>query len=76
MSQKLNTPKGTRDFSSLEIKKRDYLLNTLKQCFKSFNFQEIQTPSFENLSTLTGKYGNQEDNFICKKTLRYICIGD
>ena len=53
MSQKLNTPKGTRDFSSLEIKKRDYLLNTLKQCFKTFNFQEIQTPSFENLSTLT-----------------------
>ena len=62
MSQKLNTPKGTRDFSSLEIKKRDYLLNTLKQCFKTFNFQEIQTPSFENLSTLTGKYGDEEDN--------------
>ena len=66
MSQKLNTPKGTRDFSSLEIKKRDYLLNTLKQCFKTFNFQEIQTPSFENLSTLTGKYGNEEDNLIFK----------
>ena len=66
MSQKLNTPKGTRDFSSLEIKKRDYLLNTLKQCFKTFNFQEIQTPSFENLSTLTGKYGDEEDNLIFK----------
>ena len=49
MSQKLNTPKGTRDFSSLELKKREYLLNVLKDCFKSFNFQEIQTPSFENL---------------------------
>ena len=66
MSQKLNTPKGTRDFSSLEIKKRDYLLNTLKHCFKTFNFQEIQTPSFENLSTLTGKYGDEEDNLIFK----------
>ena len=63
MSQKLNTPKGTRDFSSLELKKRDYLLNVLKNCFKSFNFQEIQTPSFENLTTLTGKYGDDEDNF-------------
>ena len=36
MSQKINTPKGTRDFSSLELKKRDYLLNILKQCFKTF----------------------------------------
>ena len=66
MSQKLNTPKGTRDFSSLELKKREYLLNILKNCFKSFNFQEIQTPSFENLTTLTGKYGNDEDNLMFK----------
>ena len=66
MSQKLNTPKGTRDFSSFELKKREYLLNILKNCFKTFNFQEIQTPSFENLSTLTGKYGNEEDNLIFK----------
>ena len=66
MSQKLNTPKGTRDFSSLEIKKREYLLNVLKNCFKSFNFQEIQTPSFENLTTLTGKYGDDEDNLMFK----------
>ena len=66
MSQKLNTPKGTRDFSSLELKKREYLLNVLKDCFKSFNFQEIQTPSFENLTTITGKYGDVEDNLIFK----------
>jgi len=66
MSQKLNTPKGTRDFSSLELKKREYLLNALKNCFKSFNFQEIQTPSFENLTTLIGKYGDEEDNLIFK----------
>ena len=66
MSQKLNTPKGTRDFSSLELKKREYLLNVLKDCFKSFNFQEIQTPSFENLTTLIGKYGVDEDNLMFK----------
>ena len=66
MSQKLNTPKGTRDFSSFELKKRDYLLNTLKDCFKAFNFQEIQTPSFENLTTLTNKYGDEEDNLMFK----------
>ena len=66
MSQKHTTPKGTRDFSSLELKKREYLLNVLKNCFKSFNFQEIQTPSFENLTTLTGKYGDEEDNLMFK----------
>ena len=66
MSQKLNTPKGTRDFSSFELKKRYYLLNVLKDCFKAFNFQEIQTPSFENLTTLTGKYGDEEDNLMFK----------
>ena len=66
MSQKLNTPKGTRAFSSLELKKREYLLNVLKDCFKSFNFQEIQTPSFENLTTLIGKYGDDEDNLMFK----------
>ena len=66
MSQKLNTPKGTRDFSSLELKKRNYLLKVLRDSFKSFNFQEIQTPSFENLSTLTNKYGDEEDSLMFK----------
>ena len=66
MSQKLNTPKGTRDFSSLELKKRNYLLKVLRDSFRSFNFQEIQTPSFENLSTLTDKYGDEEDSLMFK----------
>ena len=66
MYQKLNTPKGTRDFSSLELKKRNYLLKVLRDSFKSFNFQEIQTPSFENLSTLTDKYGDEEDSLMFK----------
>lgn len=66
MSQKLNTPKGTRDFSSIELKKRNYLLKVLRDTFESFNFEEIQTPSFENLSLLTDKYGDEEDSLIFK----------
>ena len=66
MSQRLTTPKGTRDFFSLELKKRNFLLKVLRDSFKSFNFQEIQTPSFENLSTLTNKYGEGEDSLMFK----------
>lgn len=66
MSQNLNTPKGTRDFYSLELVKRNYLLKVLKQTFKSFNFEEIQTPSFENLSVLNGNYGEDEDSLMFK----------
>ncbi len=66
MSQRLITPKGTRDFFSLELKKRNFLLKVLRDSFKSFNFQEIQTPSFENLSTLTNKYGEGEDSLMFK----------
>tara|TARA_B100001939_G_scaffold8587_1_gene7817 strand:+ start:1487 stop:2863 length:1377 start_codon:yes stop_codon:yes gene_type:complete len=66
MSQKLSTPKGTRDFFSLELKKRNFLLNVLRDSFESFNFQEIQTPSIENLSTLINKYGDEEDSLMFK----------
>jgi len=55
MSQKLNTPKGTRDFSSIELKKRNYLLKVLRDTLELFNFEEIQTPSFKNLFLLTEK---------------------
>ena len=48
------------------LKKRNYLLKVLRDSFKSFNFQEIQTPSFENLSTLTDKYGDEEDSLMFK----------
>ena len=66
MSQKLSTPKGTRDFFSLELKKRNFLLNVLRDSFESFNFQEIETPSIENLSTLINKYGDEEDSLMFK----------
>ncbi|NGF55160.1 histidine--tRNA ligase [Parapedobacter sp. SGR-10] len=58
--------KGTRDFSPLEMEKRNYIFNTLKTVFKKFGYSEIQTPSFENLSTLTGKYGDEGDKLIFK----------
>jgi len=59
-------PKGTRDFSSVEIAKRTYIINVLKQNFEYFGFQPIETPSFENLETLTGKYGEEGDRLIFK----------
>ncbi|SFS59757.1 histidine--tRNA ligase [Sphingobacterium wenxiniae] len=58
--------KGTRDFSPAEMEKRNYIFNTLKTVFKKFGYNEIQTPSFENLSTLTGKYGEEGDKLIFK----------
>ena len=66
MSSKPNTPKGTRDFSSDQIVKRNYILKILVDSFKCFNYSEIQTPSFETLNTLTGKYGDDQDNLMFK----------
>ncbi|MCY4781079.1 histidine--tRNA ligase [Sphingobacterium sp. UT-1RO-CII-1] len=58
--------KGTRDFSAKEMEKRSFIFDTLKRVFKKFGYNEIQTPSFENLSTLTGKYGEEGDQLIFK----------
>ena len=58
--------KGTRDFSPREMEKRNYIFNTLRAVFQKFGYDEIQTPSFENLSTLTGKYGDEGDKLIFK----------
>lgn len=58
--------KGTRDFSPLIMEKRNYIFNTLKSIFKKYGYSEIQTPSFENLTTLTGKYGDEGDKLIFK----------
>lgn len=58
--------KGTRDFSPLEMERRNFIFNTLKRIFKKYGYSEIQTPSFENLSTLTGKYGDEGDQLIFK----------
>jgi histidyl-tRNA synthetase len=59
-------PKGTRDFSPIEVANRTFIINTIKASFETFGFQPIETPSFENSSTLLGKYGEEGDRLIFK----------
>jgi len=66
MAQKPSIPKGTRDFSPIEVAKRNYIFNIIKTAFQSFGFQPIETPSFEKSSTLLGKYGEEGDRLIFK----------
>ena len=66
MAQKPNIPKGTRDFSPIDVAKRDYIFSTIKEVFETFGFQPIETPSFENSATLMGKYGEEGDRLIFK----------
>ena len=66
MAQKPSLPKGTRDFSPAEIAKRNFILNTIRKHFVRFGFRPIETPSFENLDTLMGKYGEEGDRLIFK----------
>ncbi|MGB5463413.1 MAG: histidine--tRNA ligase [Aureibaculum sp.] len=66
MAQKPSIPKGTRDFSSTEVAKRNYIFDTIKRSFETFGFQPIETPSFENSETLMGKYGDEGDRLIFK----------
>jgi histidyl-tRNA synthetase len=63
---KPSIPKGTRDFSSTEVANRTYIINTMKTAFETFGFQPIETPSFENSTTLMGKYGEEGDRLIFK----------
>ncbi|KQM75143.1 histidine--tRNA ligase [Pedobacter sp. Leaf216] len=58
--------KGTRDFTPVEMVKRNFIYDTIKTVFRKYGYAEIQTPSFENLSTLTGKYGDEGDKLIFK----------
>ena len=66
MAQKPSIPKGTRDFSPTEVAKRNYIFSTIKQVFEVYGFQPIETPAFENSSTLMGKYGEEGDRLIFK----------
>jgi len=59
-------PKGTRDFSPIEVSKRQYIISIIKSNFEKFGFQPIETPSFENSDTLMGKYGEEGDRLIFK----------
>lgn len=64
--QKPSIPKGTRDFSSSEIRRRNFIFNIIKSKFEKFGFSPIETPSMEKLSTLTGKYGSEGDQLLFK----------
>jgi histidyl-tRNA synthetase len=63
---KPSIPKGTRDFSPVEMVRRNYIFNTIREVFQLFGFLPVETPAMENLSTLTGKYGEEGDQLIFK----------
>lgn len=64
--QKPSLPKGTRDFGPLQMVRRNFILDTIKDTFRLFGFQQLETPAMENLSTLTGKYGDEGDQLLFK----------
>lgn len=66
MAQKPSIPKGTRDFSPLEMARRNYIFDTIKKSFRLFGYKQIETPAVENLSTLMGKYGEEGDKLLFK----------
>jgi histidyl-tRNA synthetase len=64
MSSKPSIPKGTRDFSTEEMLRRDYIFETIKKVFRLYGYQPIETPAMENLTTLLGKYGDEGDKLL------------
>ena len=66
MAQKPSIPKGTRDFSPVEMAKRNYIFDTIREVYALYGFQQIETPAMENLSTLMGKYGEEGDKLLFK----------
>lgn len=66
MAAKPCIPKGTRDFSPIEMAKRNYIFNTIRDVYHLYGFQQIETPAMEMLSTLMGKYGEEGDKLLFK----------
>ena len=66
MAQKPSIPKGTRDFGPIEMAKRNYIFDTIKQVYALYGFQQIETPAMETLQTLMGKYGEEGDKLLFK----------
>lgn len=66
MAQKPGIPKGTRDFGPIEMAKRNYIFNIIRDVYALYGFQQIETPAMENLSTLMGKYGEEGDKLLFK----------
>jgi histidyl-tRNA synthetase len=65
-AQKPSIPKGTRDFSPIQMQRRNFIFNTIKDVFCRYGYQPIETPAMENLSTLLGKYGDEGDRLLFK----------
>ena len=66
MANKPNIPKGTRDFGPVEMAKRNYIFNTIREVYALYGFQQIETPAMETLQTLMGKYGEEGDKLLFK----------
>ena len=66
MAQKPSIPKGTRDFGAVEMARRNYIFNTVREVYALYGFRQIETPAMENLSTLMGKYGEEGDKLLFK----------
>ena len=66
MAQKPSIPKGTRDFGPVEMAKRNYIFNTIREVYALYGFQQIETPAMETLGTLMGKYGEEGDKLLFK----------
>ena len=66
MANKPSIPKGTRDFGPQEMARRNYILNTIRQVYELYGFQQIETPAMETLQTLMGKYGEEGDKLLFK----------
>jgi histidyl-tRNA synthetase len=66
MAQKPGLPEGTRDFGPEQVRKRTWIFDTIRQTFALYGFQPLETPAMENLSTLTGKYGEEGDRLLFK----------
>ena len=66
MAQRPSIPKGTRDFGPVEMAKRNYIFDTIRQVYALYGFQQIETPAMETLQTLMGKYGEEGDKLLFK----------
>ena len=64
--QKPSIPEGTRDFGPEQVRRRTFIFDTIRAVFVKFGFQPLETPAMENLSTLTGKYGDEGDKLLFK----------
>src|SRR5882672_2593654 len=63
---KPSLPKGTRDFGPAQMAKRQFIMDAIRKVFQQFGFQPLETPAMENLTTLTGKYGEEGDQLLFK----------